>query len=121
MAVADFVKQLRDMGFDVTELPDNRVSFPYTVEIGKFEGQEIAVGFVVPPDFPLNPPTGPHIKPRLLPINTAQGLHPLAGVHETSQFGSEWQYWSRPMHHWSTCEKTARDVMRHLRRLFETQ
>lgn len=123
MAREDFAKQLREMGHDVTEQPDGCVSFPYTIEIGKFEGQVIALGFIVPPDFPLNPPTGPHLKPRLLPINATQGLHPAFGVHESQnkQFDAEWQYWSRPMLHWANTERTAADVMRHVRRLFETQ
>lgn len=123
MAVEDFAKQLREMGYDVTEYPGGCVSFPYTIEIGKFEGQEIALGFIVPPDFPLSPPTGPHVKPRLLPINPTQGSHPASGVHEaqSAQFGAQWQYWSRPMHHWANTPRTAADVMRHIRRLFETQ
>jgi len=124
MAREDFTKQLREMGHDATEHPDGCVSFPYTIEIGKFEGQEIALGFIVPPDFPLNPPTGPHVKPQLLPINTAAGPHPAFGVHESQnkqQFDEEWQYWSRPMNHWANTERTAADVMRHVRRLFETQ
>jgi hypothetical protein len=123
MALEDFAKQLREMGYDITEYPDGCVSFPYTIEVGKFESQEITLGFIVPPDFPLSPPTGPHIKPRLLPINTAQGAHPASGVHESQskQFGTEWQYWSRPMNHWAGTQRTAADVMRHVRRLFETQ
>lgn len=121
MAVADFAQQLRAMGYEVTEYPDSRVSFPYTVEIGKFEEQEITLGFVVPPDYSLNPPTGPHIRPRLLPINPPSGPHPSHGIHESPQFGAEWQYWSRPIQHWSSTERTAADVMRHVRRLFETQ
>jgi hypothetical protein len=121
MAVEDFAKQLKAIGYDVTEYPDARVSFPYAIEIGKFVGQEITLGFLIPPDFPLNPPTGPHIKPGLLPINTASGDHPAHGVHESPRFGAEWQYWSRPMNHWPNTERTAADVMRHIRRLFETQ
>ena len=123
MAREDFAKELREMGHDVTEHPDGCVSFPYTIEIGKFEGQEIRLGFIVPPDFPLSPPTGPHVKPRLLAINATQGPHPACGVHESQnkQFDAEWQYWSRPMHHWTETKRTAADVMRHVRRLFEKQ
>jgi hypothetical protein len=121
MAIEEFAKQLRAMGYEVTEYPEARVSFPYTIETGKFEGQEITLGFVVPPDFSLSPPTGPHIKPRLLPINPPQGPHPTHGVHESSPFGAEWQYWSRPMAHWSNTERTVADVMRHVRGLFATQ
>jgi Prokaryotic E2 family E len=123
MAREDFAKELRQMGYDVTEHSDGCVSFPYTIEIGKFAGQEIRLGFVVPPDFPLSPPTGPHVKPRLLPINTAQGPHPAHGVHESQnkQFDGEWQYWSRPMPHWQKTQRKVADVMRHIRRLFEKQ
>jgi hypothetical protein len=121
MALEEFADQLRKMGYEVAVYPDNRVSFPYVVECGKFDGREITLGFVVPTDFPLNPPTGPHVKPRLLPINITQGPHPVHGVHESAQFGAEWQYWSRPMHHWSKTARTVADVMRHVRRLFETQ
>jgi hypothetical protein len=124
MAREEFAKQLREMGYDVTEHSDGCVSFPYTIEVGKFEGQQITLGFIVPIDFSLNPPTGPHVKPRLLPINTVAGLHPACGVHESQNkqvFDAEWQYWSRPMHHWANTARTAADVMRHVRRLFETQ
>jgi hypothetical protein len=121
MALEDFTKQLREMGYELTEYADGRVSFPYVIEIGKFEGQEITLGFAVPPDFPLSPPTGPHLRPRLLPISPPQGPHPACGVHESPQFGAEWQYWSRPMNHWGNTGRTVADVMRHVRRLFETQ
>jgi len=121
MPAEEFAKQLGEMGYEVTVYSDGRVSFPYTVENGKFEGQEITLGFAVPPDFPLNPPTGPHLKPRLLPINTAQGPHPTHGVHESPQFGAEWQYWSRPLQHWANTQRTVADVMRHVRCLFEKQ
>jgi len=33
MALEDFTKQLKEMGYDVTEYADGRVSFPYAVEI----------------------------------------------------------------------------------------
>jgi len=121
MAVEDFAKQLREMGYEVTEYPDGRVSFPYIVEIGKFAGQEITLGFAVPPDFSLSPPTGPHIRPRLLPINPPQGPHPAHGIHESPQFSTDWQYWSRPLTHWSNTGRTVADVMRHVRGLFATQ
>ena len=117
------MKQLREMGYGVTEYPGGCVSFTYVVEIGKFENREITLGFVVPPDFPLNPPTGPHIKPHLLPLNATQGPHPVSGIHpsQNPQFGAEWQYWSRPMHHWTNTKRSVSDVIRHIRRLFETQ
>jgi hypothetical protein len=121
MPIQDFVEQLRALGFSVTDHGEGRISFPYTVESGKFADQVITIGFIIPPDYNLSPPTGPHLKPRLLPINATAGDHPLCGVHESSQFGPEWEYWSRPMNHWNQTQKHVDDVMAHLRRLFDTQ
>lgn len=122
-AVEKFATQLEGMGFTVKRYGDQRVSFPYKIESGKFADQEITVGFVVPPDFPASPPTGPHISPRLLPVQTASGPHPAYGIHEGREgfTGEEWEYWSRPMHHWPKSTKDVRAVMSHLRRLFDTQ
>jgi hypothetical protein len=121
MARADFTSQLKALGFEVAELGDGRVSFSYTVETGRFAGTAIRLGFVAPEDFPASPPTGPHVSPRLLPINPPSGPHPTHGVHESAQFGADWQYWSRPMHHWVNTERNVKAVMAHVRHLFDTQ
>ena len=120
MAQEDFVAQLKELGYQPEPLPEGRVAFPYLVPCGKFAGQQIRLGFAIPPDFSLSSPSGPHMSPRLLPLNPVQGEHPLAGVH-TSPFGDEWEYWSRPMPNWSSTSKKVRDVMAHVRRLFDTQ
>lgn len=109
------------MGLDVHEEPDGRIWFPYVVPIGKFAGQSVKIGFTPLPDFPASPPSGPHVSPRLLPLNPQSGPHPSFGVHESSPFGAEWEYWSRPMHHWTQSQRNAREVMAHIHRLFETQ
>jgi hypothetical protein len=121
MAGSGFTEQLKALGYQITELGDGKISFPYEIPTGKFSGQSIRLGFVVPGDFPVTPPSGPHISPRLLPINTRAGPHPAFGVHESSQFGAEWEYWSRPIHHWNHTKRTAKDVMAHARHLFDTQ
>jgi hypothetical protein len=77
------------------------------------------VGFAVPADFNLTPPGGPHVSPRLLPMNSASGLHPHCGVHD-SPFGPDWQYWSRPLSHWAQTQRHVRDIMAHVRHLFDT-
>jgi hypothetical protein len=119
MGSAEFIAQLKAMGFSVREEKDGLVSFPYKPPLGKFVGRDLRIAYLAPGDFPLTPPPGPHICPRLLPIQSG-GMHPSGGVHD-SPLGSEWQYWSRPMHHWQGTKRSARDVIAHLNRLFETQ
>jgi hypothetical protein len=120
MPKAEFVKELKELGYDVNELDGDRVWFPYQIPTGRLSGQEIKLGFVVPGDFNLNPPSGPHVSPRLLPMNPTQGPHPARGIHESAQFGPEWQYWSRPLSHWAQTKRQVRDVMAHIRHLFDT-
>ena len=120
MGYQEFVNELRDLGLVVTEFPDGRVSFPYRVESGPFAGREVHIGFVVPQDFPVNPPGGPHISPRLLPITGGGGAHPAGGVL-VSDFGPDWEYWSRPLSHWATTKRTVKDVIAHVRHLFDSQ
>lgn len=119
MGQADFVNQLRELGYTVEELGDNKIAFPYEIPVGRFKGQKIKLGFHAPTDFPVSPPSGPHLTPHLLPMNAGASAHP-ARVAD-SNFGPEWQYWSRPFHKWAETNKTAKDYMRYIRHLFETQ
>jgi len=114
-----FAEQLKALGYDVTE-DGNKISFPFTIQIGKRRGEDITLGFVAHDDFLLNPPSGPHVRPRLLPIHPQDAPHPIGGVHESQPFGPEWQYWSRPIKHWSETRRNAADYMAHIHRLFET-
>lgn len=121
MAYNHFVAQLKALGYQVTEYGGNRVSFPYTIASSRLAGKQIRVGFEVPLDFPLNPPPGPHVSPRILPLNDTQRVnHPNGGIHQSAGFGDEWEYWSRPMHHWAQTKRTVRDVIAHLNRLMDT-
>jgi hypothetical protein len=113
-----FAEQLKALGYNVTEAGD-KLSFPFKIQTGKRAGEEVTVGFVVNGDFLLNPPSGPHVRPRLLPIHAAAAPHPVGGVHE-SPFGAEWQYWSRPIQHWQETRRNAADYMAHIHRLFDT-
>ena len=60
MGYQDFLNGLKELGFDVQEHGGNRVTFRYAVEVGKFAGKEITVGYDVPGDFPANPPEANH-------------------------------------------------------------
>jgi hypothetical protein len=104
MAREDFIKQLKDIGYDVQQFPDGRVAFPYEIPCGRRAGEKITLGFIVPEDFHLTPPSGPHMSPCLLPLKSG-GEHPSGGIHESPQFGASWQYWSRPLNHWNKTKR----------------
>ncbi len=120
MAKADFVNELKQFGCDVQEPDGDRVIFAYEIPCGRLAGQMIKLGFIVPGDFPLTPPSGPHVAPRLLPMNPSAGMHPTCGIHESPQFGGDWQYWSRPLSHWAQTKRKVKDVMAHIHHLFDT-
>jgi hypothetical protein len=114
----EFERQLRDLGFNPEpEVPEPRVVFGYAVTAGRFKGQNVRLGFEIPPNFPLEPPPGPHVSPRLLPINTAIEAHPTKVAE--SQFGSDWEYWSRPRKGWKGRETVGMYLL-HIDHLFAT-
>jgi hypothetical protein len=120
-ATTEFARQLRGFGYEPTELGPNRITYKYTVETGRFAGQEVIVGLDVPPDFDRTPPSGPHISPRILPLNPSAPAHP-ERVAE-SNFGPEFEYWSRPYPSWGKDGRDKRDVgayLAFLRHLFAT-
>jgi hypothetical protein len=118
MARADFIKQLEALGYRVEDKGENRLSFRYKVPVGKMIDQELLMGLLVGDDFPANPPTGPHISPRIYP-NQGGGQHPTGGIHN-SPFGNDWHYWSRPFNGWKETDRSARAYMAHVRHLFDT-
>lgn len=116
---AAFVAGLTELGFQPAFHKESvdRVCFDYLVPTGRFVGRQVRLGFVVPPDFPMSPPTGPHVTPQIWPINT-NADHP-ERAHE-SDFGAEWQYWSRPMPDWKA-NRSVGAYMAHVWRLWHTQ
>ena len=119
-----FEVQLRAVGYDVVELPDHHVKFTYTVDVGIHAGLVLEMGFVVPPDFPMTPPSGPHIN-KLLHPNKGGGSHPTGGIHPSTQhskhFGSDWQYWSRPYPKWAAGKRDAVGYMTFIHGLWASQ
>ncbi|MGH9326021.1 MAG: hypothetical protein ACRD2B_04950 [Terriglobia bacterium] len=74
-----FAEGLRTLGYEPQALPNlpDHVFFNYLVEIGRFVGQTVRLGFIVPPDFPNIPPGGPHVSPHIQPIHPANDVpHP---------------------------------------------
>lgn len=121
----DFIAQLRELGYEPELRPNDFVLFDYEVELGRHIGEVVKVGLQVPPDWPVSPPSGPFVSPRLLPISggvTGRG-RPWDAVHTVEGRGLDdpaevWEYWSRPYVAWPTTDRSMRAYLRHLRTLF---
>lgn len=123
-----FIAGLRDLGYDPIELPGNpgHVVVGYEVQSGRFAGKKLRLGFIVPVDFPMTPPSGIHVSE---PIHRLQsgGQHPTGGIHSEharpfqQALGGAWQYWSRPPANWATNQKDVAAYMGHVWHLWDTQ
>jgi len=107
VGAAGFLAALTAHGYTVA-VRDGYAIFSYTVEVGLWAGEQVQIGLLIPGDWPLSPPPGPHVSPRL--------SHPGVAVH-ASPLGSGWEYWSRPASHWAS-DRSMRAYLRHLRTLF---
>jgi len=122
---AEFAQQLQNLGYEFLSLPpgptqpENRVAFRYRVPGGRFKDREVELGFEVPPDFPRTPPSGPHVSPRLLPINPNAPGHP-DRVHESPNFGANWEYWSRPYRGTWRGREGVSEYLAHIDHVFST-
>jgi hypothetical protein len=124
--VSTFVDQLEALGYDTEVLPGDVVVFTYEVEVGPLADRSVKLGIKPPPDFPVTPPGGPLISPRILPLNTdGSAGHPLGAVHPAETGGladpeGEWEYWSRPIQNWPESTRDAKAYLCHIRTLFST-
>lgn len=123
-----FILGLDALGYKPITLPGkpDHVVIDYEVETGRFAGQKVRLGFIVPSDSPVTPPSGPHVSPQILPINTS-GEHPTGAVHHAQALpfevgaGGAWEYWSRPFPNWAESKKTVAVYMSHIWRLWDSQ
>lgn len=119
-----FMEQLCALGYEPELLSGEFVVFGYEVELGKHIGESVLIALQVPGDFPMSPPSGPFVSPRLLPINPGQGLgRPFDAVHTVAERGFAdpqgiWEYWSRPYTAWPNTDRSVKAYLRHLRTLF---
>jgi hypothetical protein len=119
MTRSEFIQQLKEMGYEPTEQNNYIVVFPYVIPVGKLAGTKIKLGLQVTD---LVPPPGPHVSPRLHPLESGGGIpHPLGGINESPLLGPEWQYWSRPFRGWAKTDRSARTYMAYINTLFDTQ
>lgn len=126
--VEAFVEGLIGLGYSPMSLPErpDHIVLDYVVETGRLSGTKVKLGFIVPGDFPLTSPSGPHVSPHIHPINP-HGQHPTGAVHREhaapfqQALGSEWQYWSRPFSNWGSGKKTVAAYMSHMWRPWDSQ
>ena len=121
-----FVVGLKALGYTPTVLggkPDH-VVIDYTIETGSHAGNQVRLGVVVPADFPLTAPSGPHVSPRIHPFHNG-GTHPTGGISKSVDFeagaGGEWQYWSRPFNQWGSGKKSVATYLSHVWQLWDSQ
>lgn len=116
-------QQLADLGFESVIYPSNAnypggfVAFKFIIPIGRFKAQEVEVALNAP-HFPSIPPSGPYLKPHLLPMGVA-GQHPFGGIHDRKVPNEQFQYWSRPFGDWSGSDKNIKTYIAFLRTLFD--
>jgi hypothetical protein len=113
VGAAAFVAALSDLGHNATIVTVNGtdfVVFDYVIEVGSRIGESIRLGLQAQGDWPLTPPPGPHVSPRL--------GHPDGNVHASPLLPeTDWEYWSRPYDDWPS-DRSARAYMRFVRALF---
>lgn len=117
-----FLTELRSLGYDIetVDTMNRRVVFPYNVETGKHANTNVKIGLEVPADFPLVPPAGPHVTPRIHKEGVS-APHPTGNINKSPNFGSEWQYWSRPFPDWAKSKMTVAAYMAHIWNLWNSQ
>ena|SRR5580700_12163980 len=117
-----FSEGLKALGYEPEDRGENRLAFKYKIGDGRFKDREITVGIEVPSDFNVTCPTGPHISPRLIPLNP-NSLGNDRAV-ESANFGAEWQYLSRPFidqqEGWGRTTKDVKAYLRHIKRILDT-
>ena len=121
MPATDFCRSLEVLGYAVEQRAPGYV-LDYEVPLGPHRGRTLRLGFQVGDDWPLNPPSGPHVRPHLLSPASRGNQHPNGGVH-ASAFGPDWQYWSRPFwlgRGWADTDRSVRTYMKFIDNLFAT-
>ena len=127
MAKNDFIIQLKALGFDPQEPSADKTYFEWIVPIGRNLSKKILIGFVVNNDFPLNCPTGPHIKSLddgwiEHPANISdQNFGHNWVAYPTDQpinfYMNGWRYWSRPCPSWNSSDKTVKYYLAHIKNI----
>jgi hypothetical protein len=117
MGTDTFKEGLAALGYTVELKDQDKLMTQFVVAGGRFKERQVKLGFQVPPDFEINPPGGPHISPRLIPINPNAEDHSRAAE---SPFGPEWEYLSRPFPSQWARKRTVKRYMEWVSELLNT-
>lgn len=117
-----FSAGLKELGYEPEDCGGNLIAFKYIIGAGRFKDQKVKVGIDVPTDFNVTCPSGPNISPRLIPMNPSGAGNDRAA--DSPNFGSEWQYLSRPFvdqkEGWNRTTRDVKAYLRHIKRILET-
>jgi hypothetical protein len=112
MGHEQLIADLRAAGYDPQLTSASGVEFvvfKYVIPVGAHAGEEVSLGLQAP-DWPINPPGGPHVAPRI--------HHPGDDAHHGSPLGETFIYWSRPHPRWAEGPRSLKEYLAHLRTLF---
>lgn len=113
-----FASQISCFGYAVT-IDGEWIEFDYVVDGGTFEGKNVKLAILVPPNFPAVPPGGIDFTPRLRQENTS-AEHPHRS-HPSRRFENKGEYWSRPHPQWNSLKiKDGKAYMAWVRNLWIT-
>jgi hypothetical protein len=124
MAGTDLIDGLQVLGYEVRRYDVNGqvfLSFPFVIRAGRFAGTTVSIGLQAGSDWPINPPSGPHVSPPLLPQQNG-GSWPHGGIHDgrlAPFMDASWQYWSRPFPGWAQSPRSAAAYVEHLHHMFD--
>lgn len=119
-----FADGLKALGYspEIVDRASGRLQFAYDVDAGKHAGQTVTLGFIVPPDFPMSPPGGPYVSPKIHGGESQGTEHPNGAIHANREFGEAFEYWSRPFPDWlAEPTKGVRTYLAFIRQLWATQ
>jgi hypothetical protein len=124
---ADFINQLRDLGFKPQEPAADKAYFEWTVPVGPNAGKKVLVGTMVGDAYPGTCPSAPHFKPlddgwkehpdSVSDSNFGHGWNVYPEENSPAFYQTAWRYWSRKLEEWPASEKTARFYLAHLKKL----
>lgn len=92
----------REWRYEAREVPDGRafVVPEYEIPDGPHAGRRVAVGFVLPADYPSTPPAG-------VQVRLDHGLTDRPMAVYPSPLGPDWQHWSRRVQGWEPGQRSA--------------
>ncbi len=115
------IDELTELGYkpELVDAPDGNkyiILHDFAIELGKFTGRVIDLGFLATPDFPVSVASAIHVKvePQLYEkVDSIKGIRNITD----SGLGSEWRYWSINFN-WNS-GSTARRLMSQINTIFQ--